>query len=93
MSKKNLMCTGYALETANKVVDHLILEGLSHLDIEITCSEVRVSAFIHNYEQLDDVRSIMKIGNYPYFEYKENEMGEGSDRFMLCESHYKYQVI
>lgn len=88
MSKKTLFASSMALNAANKVVDFLLLEGIEHLDLEIGTSQVTLTAFVRDYKQLDDVRQLMKMGNYSDYEYTEHEGKNDGNPFMMCEMHY-----
>ena len=92
MSKKRLFALSMARNAASKVVDHLILEGIEHIDVEIHRSEVSIVAFVRDYMMLDNVRLIMKMGGYADYEYKETEGTSNDHNFMMCETHYKFVI-
>lgn len=88
MSKKTLFNSSMALNAANKVVEFLLLAGIEHLDLEIGTSSINLTAFVRDYKQLDDVRQLMKMGNYSDYEYTETEGKNNGNPFMMCEMKY-----
>lgn len=80
-----------AVRTANKILAFLLLEGLEHVDIDVTFDQVMVTAFVHEMETLDEVRAIMRFGNYTESTYEEKEYLTSPNPYVMCTTTLKFK--
>lgn len=75
-----------AVRTANKILAFLLLEGIEHVDIDVTYNQVQVVAFVHDMPLVEEVRSIMRFGNYVGATYEEKEYLTAPNPYMMCQT-------
>lgn len=75
-----------AVRTANKILAFLLLEGIEHVDIDVTYNQVRVTAFVHDMPLIEEVRAIMRFGNYYEATYEEKEYLTSPYPHMMCQT-------